>query len=290
MQMVRKDAARRAFTLIELLVVIAIIAVLIALLLPAVQQAREAARRSQCKNNLKQIGLALANYESSHRVFPPGVLGNSGSTQQNQLLHTWMAMILPEVEQANLQGKYDFNVRFSDPINAPAVVQPLPVFQCPSAVTPPEDLNFALSNYAGNAGTRAGRDDGVLFPLSTVRHRDILDGTSTTIAAGEIIHELGGWARGAMNSGGGGGGGGGGGASQSFARGVLRWWECSGCPQPGLNPDDTSAQRFLFSSQHVGGVQFVFADGHVQFLADSLDQNILRALHTRAGSEVVGEF
>lgn len=281
---------RKGFTLIELLVVIAIIAVLIALLLPAVQQAREAARRSQCKNNLKQIGLALANYESSHRVFPPGVLGNSGQANQNQRLHTWLAMILPELEQATLQNKYDFNVRFDDPLNSTAVKTILPVFQCPSSVTPPDSPLYAPTNYAGNAGTQAGQNDGFLFPLSKIAHRDIIDGTSSTIACGEIHFELGGWARGAMNTGGGGGGGGGGGAAQSFARAVMRWWGCSGCASSGMNPKGSNERKFLFSSPHVGGAQFAFVDGHVSFLSENLDQQVQKALLTIGNGEVVGEF
>jgi len=152
---------RRGFTLIELLVVIAIIAILIALLLPAVQQAREAARRASCKNNLRQIGLALHNYESAHRIFPPGVLGKSGSPSAGELLHTWQAMILPELEQATLQQTYDFNLRFDDPANAAAVRQTLSVFLCPSQ---PIDalLNnrYGNNHYAGNAGTVPGAGAG----------------------------------------------------------------------------------------------------------------------------------
>ena len=122
----------RAFTLIELLVVIAIIGVLVALLLPAVQQAREAARRASCKNNIRQIGLALHTYHSALRTFPPGVLGTSGSTSKNQPLHTWQTMVLDRVEQSALYNAYDFNVRFDHSRNADVVIAKVPVYLCPS--------------------------------------------------------------------------------------------------------------------------------------------------------------
>ena len=199
---------RRGFTLIELLVVIAIIAVLVALLLPAVQQAREAARRTTCRNNIRQLALALHNYQSSHRVFPFGVLGISGNPQDNYVLHTWMTMILPDVDQQPLYNSYNCNVRFDNPVNAMAVHTVVPVYVCPSVVVPVQDDRFAPSHYAGNAGTVPGNDDGVLFPLSKISFRDLTDGSSNTIAAGEITYEIGGWARGAINSGSGGGGGG----------------------------------------------------------------------------------
>lgn len=287
-----RHTLRRAFTLIELLVVIAIIAVLVALFLPAVQQAREAARRSQCRNNLKQIGLAAHNYESGHRTFPPGVLGTSGSAAQGQLLHTWLVQILPYVEQQTIQATYDFNRRFDVAANAPAVAAPIPVFLCPTVSDPAASPLFAAGHYAGNAGTYAGQDDGLLYPVSRVRIGDVRDGSSLTILAGELRFEIGGWARGAMNTGSGGGGGG----SQGFARAVLRWWKCSSsCATPGINPPATSCsggceRQFQFSSPHVGGCHFVFADGHVAFLSDNVDSSVFRSLTTRAGSETVGEF
>lgn len=134
---------QRGFTLIELLVVIAIIAVLVALLLPAVQQAREAARRTQCKNNLKQIGLALHNYESAHGTFPPGCIsiptsGFDPSGSSNQAVEEtgpgWgvFAMILPYIDGANLSNSIDFNRSITDPVNAAARSQIINEYLCPS--------------------------------------------------------------------------------------------------------------------------------------------------------------
>ena len=202
---------RPAFTLIELLVVIAIIAVLIALLLPAVQQVREAARRTQCRNHIRQIALGLHNYQSSHGVFPFGVLGTSGSTSAGHRLHTWLSQLLPYVDQGPLYGLYDFNLRFDAPVNADIVKAHVPVFICPSVAASPLDDAYGPTHFAGNGGSGVGTNDGIVYPLSKVTFRDITDGTSNTIAAGELTEEIGGWARGAINSGGGGGGGGGGG-------------------------------------------------------------------------------
>ncbi|QDT31376.1 Type II secretion system protein G precursor [Thalassoglobus polymorphus] len=300
---------QRGFTLIELLVVIAIIAILVALLLPAVQQAREAARRASCRNNIRQLALALHNYQSSHNVFPIGVLGDSGSTSANQVLTTWQALLLPQVEQTALYNQYDFNVRFSHANNKDVVLQTLAVYRCPSQPTDePVDDTYGTNHYAANAGTTPGADDGMLYPLSSTRFRDVTDGTSNTIAISEVAFEFGGWARGAMNSGsgssgsgggsggGGGGGGSGGGTGQGFARGVLRWWKAApNCATPGLNPEETDCsgsveREFQYSSPHVGGCLTALSDGSGRFISENIDTQLLRALFTRHGGEVVSEF
>ena len=133
---------RRGFTLIELLVVIAIIAVLIALLLPAVQQAREAARRTQCKNNMKQLGLALHNYESSFTVFPPSCTSgfNSGAwlyvdgvpVTASTHLHSFASLILPYIDGANVYNNINYNLSALDPVNRPIASTQLPFYLCPS--------------------------------------------------------------------------------------------------------------------------------------------------------------
>jgi prepilin-type N-terminal cleavage/methylation domain-containing protein/prepilin-type processing-associated H-X9-DG protein len=144
--------SKPGFTLIELLVVIAIIAVLIALLLPAVQQAREAARRTQCKNNLKQQGLALMNYESTHKVFPPARIDLSGLayTPTGFYQASWTTMCLPYLDQTPLYNNYNFNLTWSDPANLGVTTANIAAFKCPSApeqrIVPPATVKDGVGN------------------------------------------------------------------------------------------------------------------------------------------------
>lgn len=171
--------AGRGFTLIELLVVIAIIAILIALLLPAVQQAREAARRTQCKNNMRQIGLAFHNYHDTHNRFPqPAMIGltvSSGLVIRSGA--SWCTMLLPYIEQANVYNNYNSNMAPHDPVNAAAVATVIQGFMCPSV--PRTGTTFQLNIPAGT-----DLDGGGAFPalgapiamLAGVLDYDTLDG------------------------------------------------------------------------------------------------------------------
>jgi prepilin-type N-terminal cleavage/methylation domain-containing protein len=141
-----KSTRRPGFTLIELLVVIAIIAILIALLLPAVQQARESARRTQCKNNLKQLGLALHNYESTYSMFPPSRITLTTPMQFHQ---SWTMMVLPFLEQANMYQQYNKNVPWYEQVNAPVTTVNLDMFRCPSTPDSPSQPPVAMYTAQG---------------------------------------------------------------------------------------------------------------------------------------------
>ena len=275
---------RRGFTLVELLVVIAIIGILIALLLPAVQAAREAARRTQCTNNLKQMGLGLHNYHSSLRCFPIGnVYGTYWSFQM---------LLLPVLEQGPLYDQADFgaatcfmyNANLPDMKGVPAV--PLAVTRCPSDPREGEIFYdpvyygfdygyYALGNYFGVMGTQRApySNDGLLFSDSTTAIRDVLDGTSNTLIVGErgvIDHlRLGWWACGA---------------------GYDQTGDCDNLmtTELGLTPgDESDAHGCHFWSYHPGGANFLFADGSTQFLSYTIDYQVFQGLSTRAGGEVV---
>ncbi|QDU76030.1 Type II secretion system protein G precursor [Bremerella volcania] len=193
---------RRGFTLVELLVVIAIIGILIALLLPAVQQAREAARRMSCSNNLKQIALSMHNYESAMRQFPP--IGESINYS-----FSVQAQLLPFCEQENLRRLIDFHVELGHPRNgvnpehAVPALTPVEFFTCPSDDTPvvktvetasAGPFEFAGTNYCVNVGSGTGDyvsfgdpTDGISWAGAKVKFRDITDGTSNTVAFAETL-------------------------------------------------------------------------------------------------------
>jgi prepilin-type N-terminal cleavage/methylation domain-containing protein len=200
---------RRGFTLIELLVVIAIIGILVSLLLPAVQQAREAARRTQCKNNLKQLGLALHNYESTFKCFP---MANAQNYVANVQGFSPQARLLPYVEQTNLQNLLDFTQpAFTGPWNnlvpnpqfLAAFAMPLPLMLCPSDSAPTQNVGSAGAIYGGTnymmstgSGTGTNYDirwptDGVIYENSSTRFSDIRDGASNTVFMSESIRSIG---------------------------------------------------------------------------------------------------
>lgn len=196
----RVQGRRFGFTLIELLVVIAIIAILIALLLPAVQQAREAARRSQCKNNLKQIGLALHNYHDTHGAFPPsgivGPLSNNNYDPHSGKMFSWVCMILPYVDQAPLYNQFDFDRSVLDQPNEPQDT-PLTVMICPSDVggggvfqhsTLTNNKRFRKGNYAAMVSPvhveTQNRFPGALAMSSSFAR--LTDGSSNTIMVSEV--------------------------------------------------------------------------------------------------------
>ena len=301
---------RRGFTLIELLVVIAIIAVLIALLLPAVQQAREAARRTQCKNNLKQIGLAMHNYHDQFQCFPPGYISVDAATGMMSPLEGgsgagWAMMLLPQIDQSPLYNKFNLNLPIIDPVNAPLIQTTLTAFTCPTDTAPArvwdiEDeaspgtmlAKLATANYVAAFGTvslddcenpigtapvtAAGqcRGNGSIYHNSKTSIRDFTDGTSATVLVGErkTRPELGWWS--------------------TWAGMVAGGTEAGQRVLGSMDhvPNDPSTHFDDFSSHHVGGTHFLMADGHVRFMSENIDKGLYQALGTLSGAEVVGEF
>ncbi|WP_339734081.1 DUF1559 domain-containing protein [uncultured Gimesia sp.] len=287
-----KHPNSRGFTLIELLVVIAIIAILIALLLPAVQQAREAARRSQCKNNLKQMGIAFHNYHETFRILPPGfnvdlVVANT-STGNGGL--GWSGSILPGIDQANVYNTIDFNADWGTGANEEACATFISVYRCPSDTTVDHrnhdgiDGRVPTSYLACYSGTRTSDSeanvtdaDGTFFLNSSIRLRDITDGTTNTIAAGECINNfdvfkdhfyigstsIGGWD----------------GAPREYSEHVAS----TGVPMNTTN-------EVAFGSLHPGGAHFLLLDGSVRFLSENMSQTIYSYLGSRADGKVIGEF
>jgi prepilin-type N-terminal cleavage/methylation domain-containing protein/prepilin-type processing-associated H-X9-DG protein len=295
---------RRAFTLVEVLVVIAIIGVLIALLLPAVQSARDAARRTQCANNVKQVGTALLAYEGSHKAFPSGYVSaydsNGNDTGPGW---GWASFILPQMEENAIFRTIHFDLPIEDAMNSARVAN-VPSYFCPtddirrvwSAKSRDADGNaisvicdVAASNYVAMYGTtEPGVDgDGMYFRNSKVRLKDVTDGSSKTLAVGERAHKLGnatwvGSVTGSILF------------PEDDNTAGLRHAENSsgmvlGHAGEGIGPGDDGGDVNQFYSLHGAGVNFVFVDGHVTFLPANMDKKLYRALATRAGRETSAE-
>lgn len=288
----------RGFTLIELLVVIAIIAILIALLLPAVQQAREAARRSQCKNNLKQMALAIHNYHDTHNVFPisHGDTGNSFG---------WRAQILPYIDQAPLYNNINFNGNIVDAGNLEVAQTTLPVYRCPSDPTPervsggnqvwsnwcfPASCpaasrnDIAVTTYKGVDGRAydqtiaaspmphgmfdrrmglqaSGPGNSIVTPNRTIKMRDVIDGTTNVLFVGENspgFHSWSSWA--AWHS------------PMTTAYPINHPFNVWGSAAARISSGAHGwIDGFASSSYHAGGAHFMMVDGSVHFLSENMD-------------------
>ncbi|MGL4461016.1 MAG: DUF1559 domain-containing protein [Planctomycetia bacterium] len=301
---------RTGFTLIELLVVIAIIGVLIALLLPAIQQAREAARRSQCSNNLKQIGLAMTNYFHTNKVFPWGRMGCDGATTgvcagdpnfaKNGL--SGVIMLFPFLEENGAYDgfNFDLSVRRSDAIgwqaqNSTTLERTIRSLICPSddseRFVVEGSFRFGTASYALSAGTLGPSggtgynpkyaNTGMFFYKSNFKVKDILDGLTATMFVSEV-------------------------RAAHTQESLNIWMECGrqlsnhrttenppNTP-PGMGANTMNPYGFIingaFGSRHVGGINAVFGDGHVQFISDDVSLAVYRAASTRSGGEAPGKF
>jgi prepilin-type N-terminal cleavage/methylation domain-containing protein/prepilin-type processing-associated H-X9-DG protein len=319
-----KHSSRRpGFTLIELLVVIAIIAVLIGLLLPAVQRVREAANRIKCANNLHQIGIALHNYHDTRGSLPMGVNDRGWQNYDPSYPYhywSWMAQLLPYVEQDNLWRKADAWARsgaasqfqwwpwgdFWDtpttPPN-PALGVLVSTWTCPADTRTlqvifsdfggpgnPDPVTIAFTAYEGVNGTAAWRNDGVLHYMSQVRLTDITDGTSNTLMVGErppsAALYFGWWFAGYGYDGSGTG-------DVVLGARDYDYADSLGCPRSkvGLQPGRASepCDQVHFWSLHTGGVNFLYGDASVHFVTYAAN-SALPALATRAGGEVIPDY
>ncbi|MDA1014793.1 MAG: DUF1559 domain-containing protein [Planctomycetota bacterium] len=299
---------RSGFTLIELLVVIAIIAILVALLLPAVQQAREAARRSSCKNNLKQIGLALHNYHDTHGCFPINYGTNYSPGAGSNRSFSWATMILPQMEQSNIYKTLSFNQRTNWGANLTASNAVISNYLCPSDAGNGNGKlggrsngggTRAVSNYRAVAGsnwqwgiafrTTQGRwandyngldhGNGMICRQTgrsspVTRIRDVTDGTANTLAVGESL--------------------------PGKCDHCWWWWfnggtgnVCIPLNHPNYINRTTPGNwpwTYGFASLHVGGGQFALADGSARFVNENVNIGIYRALGSISGAEIIGEY
>ncbi len=296
----------RGFTLVELLVVITIIGILIALLLPAVQAAREAARRSSCVNNLTQLGIALQNYESAHGVLPPGTIDKQGPVHNKPEGYqmSWLVQLLPYIEEGNTFKHIDFSVGVYDKKNAPVRAINLPLLVCPTygshrypldalvgappglMGTPPDAPagtgTWTISTYAGCYHDVEApidvKNTGVMYLNSHISQKDVTDGTSHTIYVGEKLSDTGdlGWMSGTRatlrNTG----------TPPGRASDHIRVWDGD---QPKPPADDLTVGGF--ESAHYGCCNFLFGDGRTTAISYSVDPKVFQQLGSRADGQLL---
>jgi prepilin-type N-terminal cleavage/methylation domain-containing protein/prepilin-type processing-associated H-X9-DG protein len=308
---------RSGFTLIELLVVIAIIAVLVSLLVPAVQKVREAANRTTCQNNLKQIGIALQLHHDSFHAFPAGYIYRYQSTtttsttklfdhskfkpipQQNSPGWGWAALLLPSIEQTSLAGLIDYNLPVESPSMLEQRTSALPLYMCPSDPATGvfrvlsesnQDLAGAFTNsyaacfgWGGILNMEPDYSNGVFYRNSRTRIADITDGTSSTLAIGErcAMFSQTPWA-GVMT----------GGTARTTPGAPVYTSIAESAPtmtlaRIGNRPfNDRYCEPYDFFSPHSGVLQILFADGSVHALSFGTNITVLQALATRANNDV----
>jgi prepilin-type processing-associated H-X9-DG protein len=287
--------------MIELLFVVAIIAVLIALLLPAIQSAREMARRLQCGNNMLQLGIALGNYASTHRVFPPGVVNDKGPIHNlpKGYHYSWVVQILPYMEQRAIDRHFDFRESVYSPRNETARGSRIQTLLCPSDGF--RTAASASTNYAGChhdvEAPIAADNTGILYLNSRVSYDDITDGPAYTILLGEIRRRdpTLGWASGTRatlrNTGHP--------IDEADAHapptGSTNLSQAAYYPTNDLNAVESMVEDGIvpvdyvggFSSSHSLGSNFLFGDGSVRSLKTSIDQHIYRFLGNRADGNLI---
>lgn len=308
-QVRRRLDVHRGFTLVELLVVIAIIGILVGLLLPAVQAAREAARRMSCQNNLKQMALAVHNYESLYQQLP--TVNAGGIANSNLSGASLFATILPLIEKASEFEQYNFNLGNSDPQNLRVAGQGIPVYLCPSAALRRQvpgcsaDSGRAAGTYAASIGSmdysqywsmmgesRPNLNGAFIYSDAVggkTALRDMTDGTSNTLMIGETAYNLPDYKFSSGDC-----------AGQS--RFSFTYWinpfpgSTAATTEHGFNPRDIGDDGLFdsgwvrsFRSDHPGGVQFSFVDGSLHFISDHINAVTLDALATRNSREVLSD-
>jgi prepilin-type processing-associated H-X9-DG protein/prepilin-type N-terminal cleavage/methylation domain-containing protein len=297
----------RGFTLLELLVVVIFVGLLLAMLLPAAQVARETARRAQCQNHLKQIGVAMHAYHANYGVFPPGYVSvpkfNRPSSVDVGPGWGWGAMLLNGLEHAAISNSLNFNVSIVDPASQTARATKIQVFLCPSSIgsgpaavrgfsrRPSSVSDLAAGQYIASAGQIDLEEDGagnngVFYRNSSIGLRDIADGSSATLMAGERSRNL---------------------ADATWVGAVAATvfcptpnWPVRSCePSNGMvlsqagplrpdTPNNPRARADDYWSLHPRGCNFLFCDGSVRFLKETINANVFSWLSTRANGEAIG--